>query len=110
MDERPTADRMIVAELTGEARRHARWELPDEETVEAAVAELRKIAGGRTDLLAEVAGLFLGTSEGEPHEPRARNAAELCHLAGADPELISWWVDEGRRRTAQARKRPFGIV
>ena len=46
---------MMVAELTGEAQRHARWEPPDEETTAAAVAELRKIAGGRTDLLAEVA-------------------------------------------------------
>ena len=110
MDERPTADRMIVAELTGAAQHHARWESPDEETTAAVVAALQEIAGGRTDLLAEVAGLFLGTSEGELHEPRARNAAELCRLAGADPELISWRVEEGRRRTAQARGRPFGIV
>jgi hypothetical protein len=73
---------MIVAELTGEAQRHAGWEPPDEATTTAAVAELRKIAGSRTDLLAEVAGIFLGTSAGEPHEPRARNAAELC-LCGA---------------------------
>jgi hypothetical protein len=75
---------MIVAELTGEAQRHARWEPPDEETTKAAVAELRKIAAGRTDLLAEVAGIFLGTSEGELHEPRARNAADFCRAAGAD--------------------------
>lgn len=80
---------MIVAELTGEARRHARWEPPDEATTEAAAAELRKIAGGRTDLLAEVAGIFLGTSEGELHEPRARNAAAFCRAAGADPDLRS---------------------
>jgi hypothetical protein len=74
------------------------------------VTELRALAGGRADLLAEVAGIFLGTSEGELHEPRARNAAELCRLAGADPDLIPRWVEEGRRRAAQARKRPFGIV
>ena len=30
---------MIVAELTGEAQRHARWDEPDEETTAAAVAE-----------------------------------------------------------------------
>jgi hypothetical protein len=103
-------DRLIVAELTGEAQRHARWEPPDEETTAAAVAELRAIAGGRTDLLAEVAGIFLGTSEGELHEPRARNAADFCRAAGADPALVSRWVEEGRRRAAQARKRPFGMV
>jgi hypothetical protein len=40
------------------------------------------------DLLAEVAEIFLGTSEGELHEPRARNAAEFCRAAGADPDLI----------------------
>ena len=79
---------MIVAELTGEAQRHARWEPPDEETTAAAAAELRAIAGGRTDLLAEVVGIFVGTSEGELHEPRARNAAAFCRAAGADPDLI----------------------
>jgi hypothetical protein len=100
---------MIVAELTGEAQRHARWESPDAETTEAAVAELRKIADGRTDLLAEVAGIFLGTSEGELHEPRARNAAELCRRAGADPDKIPGWVEEGRQRAARARQRPFGM-
>jgi hypothetical protein len=103
-------DRLIVAELTGEAQRHARWEPPDEETTAAAVAELRAIAGGRTDLLAEVAGLFLGTSEGELHEPRARNAAEFCRLAGADQDEIPHWVEEGRQRAARTRQRPFGIV
>ena len=61
---------MIIAELTGEAKHHAGWTEPDEATTQAAVAALREIAGGRTDLLAEVAGIFLGTSEGELHEPR----------------------------------------
>ena len=98
---------MIVAELTGEAQRHARWEPPDAETTEAAVAELRKIAGGRTDLLAEVAGIFLGTSEGELREPRARNAAAFCRAAGADEALIPQWVEIGRQRAAQARQPPF---
>ena len=101
---------MIVAELTGEAKHHAGWTEPDEATTQAAVAALREIAGGRTDLLAEVAGIFLGTSEGELHEPRARNAAGFCCAAGADPDLIPQWVEEGRRRAARARKRPHGMV
>ena len=47
---------MIVAELTGEARHHAKWRplTRDEET--AAITGLRAIAGSRADLLAEVAG------------------------------------------------------
>ena len=97
---------MIVAELTGAAQRYARWEPPDQATTEAAVAELREIAD-RTDLLAEVAGIFLGTSEGELHEPRARNAAELCRIAGADPDEIPRLVEEGRQRAAPARMPPF---
>jgi hypothetical protein len=82
VDSRPQADRLLVAELFGEARHRARWrELSsDEET--AAVAALRALAGGRADLLAEVAGIFEGTSEGEPDEPLARSAARLCVLAG----------------------------
>jgi hypothetical protein len=41
------------------------------------VAELAALAGGRADLLAEVAGIFEGTSEGELDEPLARSAATL---------------------------------
>ena len=106
VDSRPQADRLLVAELFGEARHRARWrELSsDEET--AAVAALRELAGGRADLLAEVAGIFEGTSEGEPDEPLARSAAQLCRLAGADPDAIPAWKDEGRRRRAAARKAP----
>jgi hypothetical protein len=66
---------MIIAELTGTAQHYARWDEPDEETTAAVVAELREIADGRADLLAEVAGIQLGTKDGTPDEPRARNAA-----------------------------------
>jgi hypothetical protein len=89
IDKRPEADRLLVAEIYGEARRRARWrELSgDEEAV--AVAGLRKLAGGRADLLAEVAGLLEGTSEGELDEPIVRQAAQLCRKAGADEFGIS---------------------
>jgi hypothetical protein len=93
-------DRMIVAELTGTARRYARWDEPDEETTGAAVAELRKIADGRTDLLAEVAGILLGTSEDELDELLARDAG-FCCAAGVDSALIpSGSREEGRQRAA----------
>ena len=97
---------MAVAELTGAAQRHARWrELTEAETA-AAVAELQEIAGDRTDLLAEVAGLLLGAREGALDEAKAKAAAQLCRLAGADETLIPQWVEEGRRRAANARMLP----
>ena len=106
-DNRPQADRILVAELFGEARHQARWrELSGEEEA-AAVAALRELAGGRADLLAEVAGILEGAREGEPDEPLARQAAGMCRKAGADPEAIPAWIAEGRRRTAAARQPPF---
>jgi hypothetical protein len=59
-------------------------------------------------LLAEVAGIFEGTSEGELDEPLARCAADLCRKAGVDLEAIPPWVAEGKRRAANARRRPYG--
>jgi hypothetical protein len=103
---RPGADRMIVAELTGEARHHAKWRPLTAAEEAAAVAELRELADGRADLLAEVAGTFEGTSEGRLDEPRARQAAQLCRLAGANEDLILRWAEEGRRRAANARMIP----
>jgi hypothetical protein len=106
-DDRSQADRIVVAQLTGEARFRSRWRdlTGDEEA--AAVASLRELAGGRADLLAEVAGIFEGTSEGEMDEPLTRQAAGLCRKAGADPEAIPGWVAEGRRRREAARKPPY---
>ena len=107
VDDRPQADRILVAQLTGEARHRARWrELTGDEEA-AAVGALAELAGGRADLLAEVAGIFEGTGEGELDEPLTRQAAALCRLAGADPEAIPAWVEEGRRRRAAARIPPM---
>jgi hypothetical protein len=107
--DRPGADpdRLLVAEITGEARHRARWRPLTEDEEAAALVELRALAGGRADLLAEVAGIFEGTSEGEPDEPLARSAARLCRMAGADAAAISGWIEEGRRRSANARRPPF---
>ena len=97
---------MLVAGITGEARHRAKWRELTEAEEAAAVAELRKLAGGRADLLAQVAGIFEGASEGELDEPLARQAARLCRKAGADPDAIPAWVEEGRRRARQARIPP----
>ena len=57
------------------------------------MAALRELAGGRADLLAEVAGLLEGARAGEPDEPLARQAVGLCRKAGADPEAIPAWAN-----------------
>jgi hypothetical protein len=101
---------MLVAELFGEARHRARWRDLTSDEQAAAVTELRELVGGRADLLAEVAGIFEGTSEGEMDEPLCRQAAQLLRLAGADETLIPQWIAEGRRRAEAARKPPHGYL
>jgi len=102
----PNADRILVAQITGTARRHARWRdlTADEKT--AAIAELTELAVGRADLLAEVAGVLEGASEGRLDEPFARRAVQLFRLAGADETLLPRWTAEGRRRAEAARLPP----
>ena len=107
IDKRPLADRLLIAELYGEARGRARWRELTEAERGAAVTALQELAGGRADLLAEVAGILEGAREGEPDEPLARQAAGLCRNAGADLEAIPAWIAEGRRRRAAARQPPF---
>jgi hypothetical protein len=80
-----------------------------EDQAAAGAAELRELAGGRTDLLAETAGLAIGTAERKGPEYRARGqaVAELCRTAGADESLIPEWIEEGRRRAEARRHPPF---
>jgi hypothetical protein len=93
----------------GIARRHARWGALEEDEAAVAVAELREVADGRGDLLAEVAGLALGTTEGRGPEyaTRGQAVAELCRLAGADVDQVAQWVEEGKRRAEARRPAPF---
>ena len=107
IDKRSQPDRILIARLSGTARHHARWRELTEAEEAAAVAELRELAAGRGDLLAEVAGLAEGFAEGELDEPLARHAAALCRKAGADPESIPVWTEEGRRRRAVASMPPM---
>jgi len=107
IDKRPEADRLLIAEIYGEARHRARWRELTVAEEAAAVAALRELAGGRGDLLAEVAGVLEGAREGELDEPLARQAAALCRKAGADPDAIPAWIEEGRRRRAAAAMPPF---
>ena len=107
IDERPQADRILIAQLHGTAKRHAKWRELSESEHSAAVGELRELAAGRADLLAHVAGIREGFSESQLDEPLARQAAHLCRAAGADPEAITAWIGEGRRRRAAASRMPF---
>jgi hypothetical protein len=97
-------DQQTVARLTGAARRHAHRREPSEAQVAAAVAELREMAGGRGDLLAEVAGLLIGFYRRTVEDPRARAAAGYCVAAGADQDLIPRWIEVGWNRAAAARQ------
>ena len=71
----PDYDRLLVARISGIARRHAGWRAPTGNEI-TAVAELREVAGDRPDLLAEEAGIQLGFHEGGLDEPRAKAAAQ----------------------------------
>jgi hypothetical protein len=102
IDKRPQPDRLLVAEIYGEARHRARWRDLSSEEETAAVAELRQLADGRADLLAEVAGILEGAREGEPDEPLARQAAGLCRRAGPTRRRYR----PGSRRAGAAGQRP----
>ena len=103
----PDHDRLLVARISGIARRHASWREPTGPELAAAVAELREVAGDRPDLLAEEAGIQLGFHEGGLDEPRAKAAAQLLIAAGADESLIPQWAEQGLRRAEAARLPPF---
>ena len=101
-----------MASLSGTAQRHVNWHKLTEPETAAAVAEFAQIIGDRDDgpaLLAEVAGLALGTAEGkgQEYQVKARAVADLCRQAGADDKLILAWTEQGRRR-ANAVRPPSG--
>jgi hypothetical protein len=99
----PERDRLLIA------RRHARWGgLADGEKA-TGVAELQEVADDRSDLVAEVAGLALGTAEGmgQEYHVRWQAIAELCRMAGADESLIPRWRQIGRERAEMAGRPPF---
>jgi hypothetical protein len=66
-------------------------------------------AGDRPDLLAEHAGLALGLAELMPGVLALPYLAEaeLTRAAGADEALIPAWIEIGRKRAEQSRRRPY---
>jgi hypothetical protein len=102
MDSREKQDRILSAWIAGTASRHASTRGGLTGTARAAaVAELAELAAGRSDLLAEFAGMAVGLHEGDLHEDRHLLAAQLCIEAGADTSQIPHWIDEGRRRARE---------
>ena len=105
----PDRDRLLAARLDRIARRHARWGGLTEAEKAVGAAELQEVAGDDAGLLAETAGLALGTAEGKGPEYQVRGeaVAELCRMAGADEDLIPQWTEEGPRRAEAAGRPPF---
>ena len=91
---KPNPDRILCAQLSGTAKRLARAGGP----IDEAVAELRTLAGGRGDLLAEEAGVMAGAWSVRVDTGDYLLAASLLVLAGADHGLMGRWVDVCRER------------
>jgi hypothetical protein len=100
-----SADQLLSARISGICGRHcARGRIDDPQ---AAVAELRQVAGDRPDLLAAHAGLAMGRADVDVlGSPRWQAEAELARLAGADEAQLAGWIEIGRKRAEQARLRP----
>ena len=86
------ADLTVIAQLAGISRRHARRAALTPDQHHAAVTELADIAAGRADLLAQCAGLAVGSHAGGPDEELYLRAAQLCIDAGADQSQIPQWT------------------
>jgi hypothetical protein len=99
---KPDPDGITTAQLAGTAGRYVSRKPLD---VEAAVVELRQIAAGRGDLLADRAGLTLGFYARENRDEWARRAvvAALLIAAGADLSRLTEWIEEGQQRAERVR-------
>lgn len=93
---RLTADQHREIALTTCAQKHARAGAPKAEALE----ELRLLAQGRAELLAQACGQLLGGFLAVPgaHHPADLQAPALLFEAGADPRLVAAHADEARRR------------
>lgn len=102
-----SVDQLLSARIAGVCSYHgASGQIDD---LDAAVAELQEVAGDRPDLLAEHAGLCLGWAEAVVPDlaSRFRAEADICIVAGADPEKIRQWIPVGRERAEAAKQAPY---
>lgn len=88
------------------------WTPPEGASRDERLEELRNQAAGRTDALAEAAGILLGTRPDDEHDPRhvQQTAAVgmLLEVAGVeeDDERVQRAVAVGRERRERNRVRP----
>jgi hypothetical protein len=101
-------DRLMLARIAGVTRRHAGGGPLTGDQKATALAELAEVTEGRVDLLAEHAGVLLGSHENDVDSAVYEQIAQLCISAGADMAAIDSWIGEGRRRSAAAGRIPFG--
>jgi hypothetical protein len=99
---KPDPDGITTAQLAGTAGRYVSRKPLD---VEAAVTELREIANGRGDLLAERAGITLGFYARENRDEWQSKAlqAALLIAAGADLTRLTEWIAVGQERAETIR-------
>jgi hypothetical protein len=93
----------VDAIIASTASRHASRKPLD---VDAADAELRKIAQGRGDLLAARAGVILAFHNEDARDgrwPRRAPEAALCIAAGADLTQLMEWIVVGQERAERIR-------
>jgi hypothetical protein len=96
-------DGIITAGLAGTASGHASRELLD---VDAALAELREVAGDRSDLLAERAGIIFGFRDEDERDgrwPSSALQAALCIAGGADLDAARRMDRRGQERAQHVR-------
>jgi hypothetical protein len=103
-------DQAIVSKLYTIATRT--WEEPTGPDRTGRLNELTAAAGGRTDLLAEAAGILLGTRPDDDHDPRHRQHSagagaemllELAQTPEDDPKVQRWVPIGAERRTRWRR-------
>src|SRR5687768_11028491 len=103
-----TKDQLLSVALHGTAMRHA----AEQRNLAESIAELRKMAGGRDDILAEAAGLEAGAWYANPrgHVGHELIAAGILILAGGsrgvplDYEELERWTRVGFERGSAARR------
>jgi hypothetical protein len=97
------SDGIITAQIADTAGRYVSQKPLD---VDAALAELREVAGDRGDLLAERAGVILGFRDEDARDgrwPSSALEAALCIAAGADLTRLTEWIAVGQERAKRVR-------
>jgi hypothetical protein len=111
MDEHDQATRILLARLHGTVHYYVRLNPAQDAPRDVALAAVSELTEGRADgpaLLAEIAGIMLGTARWPEDTDQAERSAELLKAAGADQDLVPRWTEVGRQRAAAAARPPFG--